>query len=105
MAVRRDQSPARLVGIDAAIMGRVAQRPGDITARAKRRQPGCQRGRLAAGRTAGAALLVPRIVSGAVYLVVALRILQHQRHVGFAIDDGASTQQALDEHGIFGSEA
>ena len=104
MAARRDQPPGRFVAIDAAVMRRVAQRAGDVAAGAEGRQPRGKRRRFAARRATGRARQVPRVVGGAVNVIVALRVGEHVRHVGLAEHDGAGMQQAIDQERVAGGD-
>ena len=67
---------------DATEMRRRAQRTADISTQFERNQAGGKRCCRAARRPAGTARRVPRIVGGAVNLVVAPKVGQVQRYVG-----------------------
>ena len=104
VAARRDQPPRRFVSIDAAVMRRVAQRAGYVAASAECREPGGECGSFAARRAAGRARRIPRVVGGAVDVVVALRVGEHEGHIGLAVHDGAGLQQAIDQEGVAGGD-
>ena len=104
MAARRDQTPARFVAVDAAVVCRVAQRAGDVAAGAEGRQSGGERCRLATRGATGRVRPIPRIFRGAVNVIVALRVGQHVGHVGLAVDDGAGLEQAVDEKRVCGRD-
>ena len=81
-------------------MRRIADRATDIAAGLERRHAGRERRRRAAGRAAGRALQVPRIVGRAVDLVVALEVLQVRGHVRLAEDHRAGVEQTVDHDGV-----
>lgn len=93
----RDDAPRRLVPVDPAVVGRVADRPAEIGADLQRGEPGRERGRGSARRAARAARPVPRVVRRAEEIVVGLEVAQHERHVCLPEDDRARRTQPRDD--------
>jgi hypothetical protein len=96
MPARRNDAVRGFVAVDAAIVRRHAQRAADIGAERQRAEAGSQRRRGAAGRTARRAGEIPRIVGGAVNVVEALPVGEHQRHIGLAENDSAGALEPGD---------
>ena len=80
---------------DAAEMRRRPQRAADVRAELQRHEASGERRRRTARRAARGAAEIPRIVGGAVDLVVALPIAEIDRHIGLAEDDRAGRLQPL----------
>ena len=89
---------------DAAIVRRVADRGTDVAAGLDPGQACGQRRRRAAGRAAWCARKVPGVVGGAVDLVVALPVGEHERHVGLAKQDDTGVEHALHRQGILAGD-
>jgi hypothetical protein len=100
MAAGRNVAVRGLVAVNAAKVRRHAQRAADIGTERQRSEAGSECRRRAAGGAAGRTAHVPRIVRGAVDVVVALPVGEHQRHVGLAKDDGAGALEAGDREGV-----
>ncbi len=93
-SLQRDDAKGGLVGVDAAEARRDAKRSGAVAARGEIAQSrGQGRGAAAAG-AARRQRQVPRIVRRAVDVVVALPIVEHERHVGVAEHDRAGGPEA-----------
>ena len=101
VAADPEQVPGGLVAEDAAVVGGIADGAADVGAGFDAGQPRRQRGRGTARGTAGDAAVVERIVGGAVHLVVALEVREHERNVGLAEDDGPGLLEFLDGLGVF----
>ena len=78
----------------------VANRSADVRTGFNAGQPGCERGGGAAGRASWNVFVVVGVVGCAVDVVVALKVGEHQRHVGFAENDDAGRLQFLDRLGV-----
>src|SRR5690606_30216616 len=100
VAAQWNYVPGRLVPVDAAEMGGVADRAADVGAEVEPGEAGCDHGRGPAGGAARGPLQVPGVVRGAVDLVVALPVGERLRHVGLAEDHRAGGEQALDRDGV-----
>ena len=95
MATRWQQPPGGLVAEHAAEVRRIPDGTADVRAGFEPGHPRRQRRRGAAGRTAGHALDVPRVVGDAVDVVVALEVRQVERHVGLAEEHHAGGLEPL----------
>ena len=89
---------------NAAEVGRIADRAADVRADFQAGHTARQRCRGAAGRAAGAALRVPRIVGGAVNIVIALEVSQPQGYVRLSENHGPGGLQPLDRQRIFSGD-
>ena len=95
VAAPRDDAVARLVAVHAAEVRRIADRAADVAAELEGREPGGEGRRRAAARAADSARRIPRIVRGAVDVVVGLEVAGVERRVGLAEDHGAGLGEAL----------
>jgi hypothetical protein len=91
----RHQIEGRLVGEDATEMRRRAQRAADIGAELQGHEAGGECRRRAARRSARGAAEIPRIIGGAVNVVVALPIPDRDRQIGLADHDSAGGLEPL----------
>ena len=94
VAALGDHAVARLEPERATAVRRDPHGTTDVGAELERREPGRDGCRRAAGRTAGDARHVPRVVRGAEDLVEALRVTGPARQVRLAEHDGARLAQA-----------
>ena len=104
VAAHPEQVPSGLVAKDAAEVRRVADGPADVGAGLYAGEARRQRRRRPARGAAGNALQIVGIVGGAVDVVIALKICQHQRHVGLAEHHRASRLQPAHRLGVLSGD-
>ena len=100
MAAAGHQPERRLERHDAGEVRRHAQRAADVGTELQGHEARRQRGRRAARRAARRALEVPRVARDAVDRVVALPVVEHDRHVGLAEQDGTGPSGTRDDQRV-----
>ena len=90
--------------MDATGVRRVADRAGDVGAVGDVADPGCDRRRCAAGRTARGQRCIARIDGAAVQPVVGEPAVAEGRRVGAPDDDRAGLEQVVDHRAVAGGD-
>ena len=104
MPAHRDDAKRRLVGIDPAEVGWIADRAADVGPALERREPGCERRGGAAGRSARGAGRVPGVVRRAEEVARGLEVGEHHRHVALPEEVSARRTEARDDGRVGGGD-